>query len=86
MYLNVTVMKNLFKIRENQSVQLQPWNSQQMLNVIKKLRVSPKELHDAIIETGSLDLRCVKAHLKKKAHALPFWKFLFPVQQSKLNY
>lgn len=79
-------MKNPFRTKEMSPGQLQPWDTEQMLQAIKKLKVSPRELHDAIIETGSLDLNCLKMHLRKKAHSLPFWKHLFPVPQSKFNY
>ena len=70
-------MRSLLKIfrnRHTEITQLQPWDVQQMTNLVRKLNISPKELNDAIIDTGSLDINYIKAYLKRKSAALLFQK------------
>ncbi|MES2691007.1 MAG: hypothetical protein V4658_11430 [Bacteroidota bacterium] len=70
-------MKSFFKIFQNKQVevkQLQPWDIQQMTGLVKKLNISPKELNDAIIDTGSLDINYIKAYLKSRGAQSSFQK------------
>lgn len=71
-------MKSLFKLFQNRQTgaqQLHPWDIQEMNSLVRKLNVSPKELNDAIIDTGSLDINYIKAYLRRKKAAFSFQKF-----------
>lgn len=72
-------MRSLLKIFQNRRTeitQLKPWDVQQMSSLVRKLNISPKELNDAIIDTGSLDINYIKAYLKRKSTMLLFQKLL----------
>lgn len=82
-------MKTLLKLFSNQqapSEQLQPWDNQHMMNVVRRLKVSPKDLNDAVIETGSLDLNFIKAYLKKKSVTFSFKRLQFPAATQFNNF
>lgn len=67
--LNCYVMM-FFSLIKTPETQIHPWDLQQMDSLPRKLGVSPREFNDAILETGSLNLRHIRNYIRQKKNAL----------------
>lgn len=54
------------KQSSQQDVWLHPWDSNEMVQWSRKLGISYQQLNDAVIDTGSLNIKDIRNYLREK--------------------